>query len=244
MEKTLKFIKDSFPDIEVFESLKINEYFTASYVIAQNGIIKAVFVPYKPKPESLNGRDKDLYYHSSGITDGITYYFDNNKVYKNIPGIKVIEIEEISSNEDILKPFSKDIFVKEFEFFEQDIESCLIEISRFQKIAIEKFNGNKCLYSQIHLLQTDYTSKYKRYSFLQNIKYKNSDNKINEIWISFDSKLHRIKLKEECDKEYINSFELNFTSKTPYFDKQRLMDDCKRYIEIFEKSEYLVSLFY
>jgi len=35
MEKILAFIKDTYQDIEVFENLKINKYFTATYVIAQ-----------------------------------------------------------------------------------------------------------------------------------------------------------------------------------------------------------------
>ena len=165
MEKILKFIKDNFPDIEVFESLKISEYFTASYVIAQNGIIKAVFVQYKPKPESLNGRDKDLYYHSSGKTDGITFYFNNEKIFRNIPGTIAIKIEEITSKEEIFKLFSKEIFIKEYEITNKDIQICLNEISSIQKIAIEKFNGNQSLSSQVHLLQIDYMNNYKRESF-------------------------------------------------------------------------------
>ncbi len=73
MEKTLKFIADNYHDIEVFESLKINEYFKASYVVAQNEIIEDVFIPIKPKLDNLIGTDMRLYYDSSSKTNSITY---------------------------------------------------------------------------------------------------------------------------------------------------------------------------
>jgi hypothetical protein len=242
MEQTLKFIKENYPDIEVFENLKINNYFTAKYVVAQNGIIKAVFVNYKSKPDSLPKDDIDLYYSSSGKTDGITFYFSNAKIYRNKQGIRTAEIEEITNKEEILKLFSKDVFVMEYEVIDKNIESCIKEISILQKIAIEKFNGINNLDTQIHLLQIDYISNYKRKAYFHNIKYKNSENEIFEIWLSYNSEFHQIKFKEECGKEYINGFELNFIGKNPYLNYQRVVDDCKKYQETLMNTEYLVSI--
>lgn len=244
MESTLKFIKDNFYNIDVHKNVKINDYFTANYVITQNGIIKSVFVQFKNVPENLSSNERDSFYHSHGTTDGITFYFANDKIYRNIPGLKFIDIEEVADEDVIFNHFSKEIFKNNNVIFNEEIKNCLIELESLQRFAIDKFQGNDNLGSLINQLKIKYTDNIKLQSFLHNIKYERSDNKIGEIWISLDSNNLSINFKEECNKEYKYSFDLNFTGKNPYLTPQMVIKDCMDYKERFKNTDYLISIFY
>ena len=61
-------IKTSYPKIRIEEKVKINEQFTADYLIIQGSRIKAIFIPYKKLPDNLWGN------YVSGKNSEFSYY--------------------------------------------------------------------------------------------------------------------------------------------------------------------------
>jgi hypothetical protein len=242
MKTTIKFIQDNFPNIEIFENYTFS-YFLETYVITQSGVIKAVLAEFKKVPQNLSEHHKFKFYHSSGKTDGITFYFDKDKIYRNIPGIINIEIEEVPNEEVIFNLFSKEIFQTENVILDEETKKCLIAVSDLQKMAIEKFTPNKSLRSLINILKIRYTDNVILESFEQRISYKRTDNKIGEIRIQFNSEYMRLSFSEVYNEEYINGFTINFDGKNNYVPFDKLMNECNLYKNKFINTEYFFSFF-
>jgi hypothetical protein len=244
MESTKKHIEDNYQDILVLENYEISKYFNARYVLLQHGSIKAIFVKYKKLV--ANARD---FYALPGGKYNTTFFFDDIHIYKVKPDQYIVnEVEKIESKDEIYKLFSKDKEDISETIIDQEIKITIEKIINLQKYAIVKNGGEKTLSSLLNSMRINYFDLKNVSFFMHNIKFKDFENKLIDISITFNSGIFSssptIKIRENYNETLLNYFEIDLLKNYPNYDYERLRRVCDDYQDKLNKAEYLISMIY
>lgn len=106
-------IKTSYPKIRIEEKVKINEQFTADYIIIQGLKIKAIFIPFKKIPDNLWKN------YVIGENSEIAYYYDSSKIYIASFQKDGATLQELTNIDLIFIPFNNEITFNQFELLEK-----------------------------------------------------------------------------------------------------------------------------
>lgn len=131
-------IKASYPKIRVEEKVKINEQFTADYIIIQGLKIKAIFIPFKKIPDNLWEN------YVKGENSEIAYYYDSSKIYIASFQLNGATLQELTNIDLIFTPFKNEIIFNQFELLEKH-KTILDMFYRFEHNIIELDNSESGL---------------------------------------------------------------------------------------------------
>jgi hypothetical protein len=94
-------IKSSYPKIRVEEKVKINEQFTADYVIIQGLTIKAIFIPYKKLTDDPCSSPLSEDYKK------LAFFYDENEIQILEVAFNDCKLSDINNESYIFEPFHK-----------------------------------------------------------------------------------------------------------------------------------------